>query len=107
MTRQGAFVAAVLVEVLALLAGWYLRIRGMKGFQVIGIVIPLLAFHSWVYWRFFRAPPEQRRPLPRDPVLLVLALATIFITPLGGFLETGDVPRLIRFAAFVSLVVIA
>ena len=107
MTIRGAFVIAVLAELLAILAAWLLRIRGITGLPLLPMVLALLAFHGWVYARFFKSPLSDRRPMPRDAMLAMLAVASIIIVPLGGFQEKGGLDRLVRFLAFVSVVVIA
>src|SRR5262245_26060155 len=103
MTLRGALVIAILVELLTLLVGWYLRIRGITGLAKWGVMLTSLAIQTFIFMRYFRAAQAERRPMPRDAMLALLVVASIAITPLGGFQEKGDVIRLLGWVAYISL----
>ena len=103
---KSAFAIALLVELTMLLVGWMLRIRGIRGPEVtLGVQVPAILAMGWLYLRCFRHPMEQHRPIPRDPVLLLLALVVVFVVPLSGLGETGTWARKLTFMFVVAVVV--
>lgn len=106
LSFEGALVVAILIDLVVTLMGWYLRIRGIKGpLVIVGLFGPAIAVWLVLYLRFFRYPRQERRPLPRDPLLAIITVAFLLIEPLGGFEEKGDWARKLSFAFFVAIVV--
>jgi membrane protease YdiL (CAAX protease family) len=107
MSARGALAIAILVECFVALAGWYLRIRGYRGFPVlVGLHLPAAAFYLWVFMRYFRDPPSRHRPMPRDAWLALIIVASIAVVPLGGFVEKGDWASSFRFMAILPVVLL-
>jgi membrane protease YdiL (CAAX protease family) len=101
-----AFTIALLVELTMLLVGWMLRIRGIRGPEVtLGVQVPAILAMGWFYLRYFRYRREERRPIPRDPVLILLTLVVVFVVPLAGLGETGTWARKLTFMFVVAVVV--
>jgi membrane protease YdiL (CAAX protease family) len=107
MTLRGALVIAVLVELLSYLVGWMLRIRGISGVPVkLAYLLPAIAVNAWLFLRFFRFPPGERRGMPRDPMLWLIIAIAIAVVPFWGFEEKpGNWEGKLLFLVFVAIVV--